>query len=692
MRKSAKVVNSPQTDLILLPTYARNSSTGFGTRASKPFLSPCVHFHSTATFTAQSVLLIAPVAGPRFQTHGSQPEPAPRRSGSLAAKKRVAQLQKKKKAAAAGSGEKSTTAAKDPSKKGDEPVGDRTEGDVDADTQEKATSKVDEVGDAEAIPPAAEAEAEVDADEEAFTAAIQAASANSPTPETVLSPATSSPPSGDQDQPSSTKGASARHAARQPSISLQSKIRSTSFRDSGPLSPALMSGNPLLRVEELEKENKRLTREAEAHEKRWRKLEEELEEVREENAEKQANGEADEEIRRLRAEIEALRRRASLNTTTLSRRGSAAGEDVAVLKAELERKDSAIADMQLEISRLRGQLSSQAQGCEAHGEQIAGLQASLSSAETKLKTLESDLSDAKKALSKASEKAVLDSTERTSKEMKIRALEKELQETAAQRDEVVKKAEQLEKKIEVMNKLHREAEARHASKLAAAEATAREVPALRMKIEKAENETAQLRERHKRVMSGDGGGEGLDELEDEERQKLERRIRELEGQVFDLQRGVWRDKRVQMQPRGDDVGSRTSLDPGPEDFDDVDLSGPGNTSGRRRSSVNQQQQQTRHSNFAQVLNSGLAAFRASTTSPSQQTRARNDSLLQEFDDDEAFDENAFARAQKEEEARQMVEHVREVKRGLKQWTGWRLDLVEARRAGVGVGYGEIFEL
>ncbi|KIW87274.1 uncharacterized protein Z519_12177 [Cladophialophora bantiana CBS 173.52] len=610
-----------------------------------------------------------------------------------AAKKRVAQLQKKKKAAA----------AKDNVKKEDERAADGTEGETAGHSQEKSIAQVDDVPEADAIEAAAEEQhgdkgaatsiADADADEEASNAAIQAASANAPAPETVLSPATISPPSADQDQSSSTRESIARHTARQPSISLQSKMRSTSFRDSGPLSPALLTGNSLLKIEELERENRRLAKEAEAHERRWRKVEEELEDLREENAEKLPNSEAEEEIRRLRAEIEALRRRTSLTTTTLSRRESAASEDVVMVRAELERKDSTIADMQLEISRLRGQLSSQAQGCEAHGEQIAGLQASLSSTEKKLKSFESDLADARKALSKASEKAVLDSTERTSKEMKIQTLERELQETVAQRDEAVKKAEQLEKKIEVMNKLHREAEARHATKLAAAEASAREVPALRIKIEKAENENAQLRERHKRVMSGDGGGEGLDELEDEERQKLERRIRELEGQVFDLQRGVWRDKRVQMQPRGDDVGSRTSLDPGAEDFDEVDLSGPGAGSSRRRSFANQQQQ-TRHSNFAQVLNSGLAAFRASTTSPvSQQNRPRNDSLLQEFDgDDDAFDEHAFARAQKEEEARKMVEHVREVKRGLKQWVGWRLDLVEARRAGVGVGYGEIFDL
>lgn len=539
-----------------------------------------------------------------------------------------------------------------------------------------------------------------------------ATAAGNASPDAVESPATISPPSADHELPSSssTTTRGPRHSARQPSVSLQSKIRSTSFRDNGPLSPALVTPSGLSRPEELERENKRLAREAEEHEKRWRRVEEELEELREQNAEKSVSGgvggggaDADQgEIQRLRAEVETLRRR----TSTTARRGSSTGgDDVESLKTELESKDSTIADMQLEISRLRGQLSSQTEGCETHGEQISALQTSLSTTEGKLRHAETELADTKKALSKASEKAVLDGTERTSKDTKIRTLERELEDAIAKRDEVVKKAEQLDKKVEAMNKLHREAEARNASKLAASEASARELPVLRAKIEKLNSENSRLREKHKRVMSGGGGDEGLDELEDEERQKLERKIRELEAQVFDLQRGVWRDKRIQMQPRGDESGSRTSLDPGAgEDFDDVDLSGSGNAS-RRRSSGNllQSHSQPRHSGFTQVLNSGLAAFRASTTSPDahqqqQQNRPRNDSLLQEFDDDfgdAGFDEHAFAHAQREEEARKMVEHVREVKRGLKAWVGWRLDLVDARTAagggGVG-GFGEVFDV
>ena len=93
--------------------------------------------------------------------------------------------------------------------------------------------------------------------------------------------------------------------ARQPSLSLQSRMRSSSFRrtsvSQAPLSPTSNSSKapnlPALspdgdavteiyrkqafRLEELERENKRLFKEAEIAESRWRKTEEELEELRE---------------------------------------------------------------------------------------------------------------------------------------------------------------------------------------------------------------------------------------------------------------------------------------------------------------------------------------------------------------------------------------------------------------------------
>ncbi len=83
-----------------------------------------------------------------------------------------------------------------------------------------------------------------------------------------------------------------------PSLSQQSKMRSSSFRQSisGPLSPGVGIASPILggedtapeiyrkqaaRIEELERENKRLTKEAGEGEKRYKKAEEELEVLRE---------------------------------------------------------------------------------------------------------------------------------------------------------------------------------------------------------------------------------------------------------------------------------------------------------------------------------------------------------------------------------------------------------------------------
>ena len=91
---------------------------------------------------------------------------------------------------------------------------------------------------------------------------------------------------------------------RQPSLTLQSKMRSSSFRQAsisgGPLSPNPFSPEgdtapdiyrkQALRIEDLEKENKRLAKEAADGEKRWKKAEEELEDFREAEGDAIANG------------------------------------------------------------------------------------------------------------------------------------------------------------------------------------------------------------------------------------------------------------------------------------------------------------------------------------------------------------------------------------------------------------------
>lgn len=591
-------------------------------------------------------------------------------------------------------------------------------------------------------------QAETDPDEAAFNDAINAARNAPPSAGagTAQSPEGSSPPlivGDDTEILAKTRGAH----AHQPSLSLQSKIRSTSFRRTstvGPLSPTSASNElpPLtpdgdtlpdiyrkqaLRLEELDRENKRLEREVRDGEARWRKSEEELEELREASGEsevlrvqemKRKVEEREKEIDSLRGEIKALTRQQSVQRSgshshpamkSTSRRESTGidvlgGASPDSLRKELESKDSTIADMEFEISRLRGQLSSQTAGCEAHGDQIEALKASLVLAQGQLGSKEAELADLRKAMQRASEKSVLDGTERMSKETKIRTLEREMAEAVEKREEVLKKAEMLEKKVEAMNKLHRETEGRNASRLAAWEAQGREAGMLKARLAKVENENLKLREererRKKRETVGDGGDEGLDELEDEARVRLEKKIRELEGENFDLRRGVWKERRKDLQPTVAEVDADGTEIQVSEGFDEVDLSGHGPGS-RRRSFVtsHEPQQQQKHSSFSTVLNSGLAAFRAATVSPTQQqqhSRPRQDSLLQEFDDDfgdgDGFDEEEFARAQREEEARKMVEHVREVKRKLKDWQGWRLDLVDVRRGGGGFGIGEIFEV
>lgn len=333
---------------------------------------------------------------------------------------------------------------------------------------------------------------------------------------------------------------------RLPSLSVQSKMRSDSFRrtsTTGPLSPSANFGGistltpdseqmseiyrkQAMRVEELERENKRLEKEAREGEVRWRRSEEELEELREASGEASAlkaqakmAAEADAEISLLKAEVAALQRQAqqrshsrSMSKQMRSSSGLNSGDSTGSpdsVKRELESKDSTIAEMELEIGRLRGELSSKTSNCDAHGSQISALQNSLMTAEERLKQVERELSDSKQALSRASEKAVREGVERTSSDTKTRALERDLAEAAAARDEARKTVEKAEKKIEAMTKLHKEAEARHASKLAAAEVQAREAAVLKARLVAVENENRRMREerdgRKRREASGGGG-------------------------------------------------------------------------------------------------------------------------------------------------------------------------------------------
>lgn len=356
--------------------------------------------------------------------------------------------------------------------------------------------------------------------------------------------------------------------------------------------------------------------------------------------------------------------------------------------------------MEMEISNLRAQLNSQSTSSSAHQEQISALEEKLSRSENALEKTQRELADAKQAVSRAAEKAVKEGVDKTSTETLIKSLERQLKETEEAKVEADKKADLLEKKLQALSNLHKESESRHQTRMKERDKFEKDVAMLTKKIATTENENLRLKEERdrlkKREASGVGADEGLDELEDEERQRLERKVRDLEGEIFDLRRGIWKERKRELSSQHDGEGPSADRKSFSGTFDDVDLTGGapgGHTYAGRRSISNRPQQ---HSSFATVLQSGIAAF----TGAQDQDRGHKSfdygshaDPNEEFLDDDAFDEDAFARAQEEEEAKKRVEWAREIKAKLKNWKGWRLDLVECRYGaqGAGVGLGEIFE-
>ncbi|KAE8146496.1 hypothetical protein BDV25DRAFT_143631 [Aspergillus avenaceus] len=626
-----------------------------------------------------------------------------------AAKKRVAQLQKKKNKA----NKKSSTAETG------------KEGESLKDKEGESRGESPAPAPASASEPAPEPEPELPA---ATAEEQRDESPTEPMPDAPTSPAPEA-----EAQPVKVEGRGSH--GRQPSLSIQSKMRSSSFRKSsvsqGSVSPSPvnMLKSPSLppltadgesvqevyrkqstKIEELERENKRLEKELEDATGRWRKTEDQLEDLREASVDvaelKEKLLKAEErggEIEELKAEIASLQRQNShLQKSHRNNTASPSSSESppADLVQQLESKSTTIETMELEISNLRAQLSDQSTSNSAHETQVKALEDKLSRTEAELANAQRELTETKSALAHASEKAVKEGADKISTETLIKSLERELSELKDGKSESEKKIETLEKKIEAMGNLHKESETRHQARQRESEKTDQEVTSLRKRLAAAENENLRLKEEQETLRKRHASGAddaGLDELEDEERSRLERRIRDLEGEVFDLRRGVWEEKRQELAAH--DPSPAHSAPPNAANtFDDVDLTGGAPEHARRRS-IQQ------HSSFSTVLSSGLAAF---TGSNNYGTRDRAGSsnkqhapgtrgsleLLSEENLDDEFDEAEFARAQAEEEARKRVEWVREIKTKLRDWHGWRLDLVDSRAGaeGAGVGMGEIFEI
>lgn len=258
-------------------------------------------------------------------------------------------------------------------------------------------------------------------------------------------------------------------------------------------------------------------------------------------------------------------------------------------------------------------------------------------------------------------------------EAKVAELQRECAEARSAREEAQLMTDALEKKVASLEMLHKEDEGQVARLQADLSAARAEHEDLRTKLSRAEAEALRLGKEDARARGGTDT-DHLDELEDEERRRLEARIRELEAENGDLRRGVWLDRRKDMQPGMDEAAGGGGGAEGR--FTSVDLSAGGAVSpGTQR----------KQGGFGDFFTSGLNALTGGAGAGGHE--GEDEGFL---DDDDDFDEEAFRKAQ-EEAAKARIERIKEVKRGLKNFEGWRLDLVEGRRGG-GEGIGEIFEV
>ncbi|OTB15081.1 hypothetical protein K445DRAFT_318465 [Daldinia sp. EC12] len=471
-------------------------------------------------------------------------------------------------------------------------------------------------------------------------------------------------------------------------LSQQSKLRSSSFRQ-GTVSPTGFPLSPegetapdiyrkqVARIDDLEKENKRLAKEAGDAERRWQKAEEELADLREADRDG-----SDSQVEKLKSEIAALQRQNSqLQSAASKRHGSSPSISMSSppgeLQAQLASKSATIETMELEISRLRAQAERQASAGGTDREQITALEEKLARSEQAAMKAQRELADMKRNLERTTERAVKEGSERTSAETKLRSLEREVEELKGEKAELEKKVDALEKKVAALGTLHKENESRSQALRKEKERAEKEAQDAESKIEKLESENARLRK--KDAAEGGGDDDGVDELEDEERQRMEKKIRDLESEIYDLRRGIWHQRRKEMEHgAGDDPAL---LSPGGGGgFTNIDLGGPGASA--RKPAGN------RGGGIGDFFASGINALTGVT--PADEKAGNDDGFLDD-DGDMEFDEEAFRKAQ-QEDAQRRLERVRELKRGLKNWEGWRLDLVDIRRGGGGYGAGEVFEV
>lgn len=469
--------------------------------------------------------------------------------------------------------------------------------------------------------------------------------------------------------------ASKNGTSRKMSISVQSKQRSESFRQgSGPMSPGLevqdLYRKQAARIEELEKESKAYKEQNDEGAARLTKAEEELGSLREGSSDLADLKTKAKDADRLRTELTSVQRQlaqAQQTTKGANRRVSGTSPD---FTEQLASKTSTIESLELEISNLRNQVNGLETTASERDASAKDLEDRATAAEAATDSVRQELDALKVSIAFPSDETKAANEDPEALTKRITVLESDLRTANANLDAAATRATSLEQKIEALTKLHRDANA-------VSQAKDKELTDLR----------SQLRRRERPSHVRDASEFELGE-EETETAALQARIRALEAETFDLRRGVWKEKRAEMQP-----GMEDDSRPSPE-YEDVDLDGPYSPYASKGPAARQT------SSFQDVITSGISAFtgrpreapRGHSYNPSQ-AHGRKQSLGLLSEDGDDFDPEAFQLAQ-EEEAKRRIERVKEVKRGLENWRGWRLDISEMRQNGIGGGRecGPVFEI
>jgi hypothetical protein len=475
---------------------------------------------------------------------------------------------------------------------------------------------------------------------------------------------------------------------RKPSQSEQSRQRSASFRQNSGLTSPSLSKSPALpsisaedevqeiyrkqasRIDELEKENK-ARQDAQT---KLQKVQDELEQLRESSGDvaelKSKAALADkrqDEIEKLVWSLDIGHNCIKTNIlqtselTSVQRQLSQAQQQVAdkrrksnaspsrEIQAQLASKTSTIESLELEFSNLRNHYNMSQSSVSAHEATIKELEQRATTAEQAAETAQKEIETLKETINKPVETKENDAEDPAALQAKITTLESDLRTAQSSADTATTRATSLEQKIETLTKLHKDQSNTHDSQI---KDLTSKLASLKTFQTPAANNTDSI----------------TDDAIDIEREQMHQRIRDLEAENTDLRRGVWRDQRAALQPDINDAS------PG---YEDVDLSNP-----YAVPSSTQRPNARTGSSFQDVLQSGISAFTGGQ-------RKQSLGLLSEED----FDEDSFRVAQ-EEEGKKRIERIREVKRGLEDWRGWRVDLVDLRAGGLGGGAatGPMFEV